>query len=335
MKPIYEYSNWRQTLRKASVQNLNFEVTSDNHCNNTKKDIDILIEKIISSKKTNILFILWDIINNNNWEDVTQNINYILNKLANFYETIIYTPGNHELRGKKNPFSWYKLQSNILMPIETENVKIEIKWVKILAMNLLYDKDFFQHEIKQILWLNNKLIEEFYMKIPDWNLLNIDFEKMNRYKENAINSIDNTDIILTHWMTYPHWLDIKTISKQWESIEELIITLKSKKIRIDSYHIEKIIKKENEIRKKLKKYWIKTTQFNNFDIYNYKRLWLDFSQYIRWTRINMSILWSNIFENWKYKDWLISIHWHNHSYLNQNTMNINSKKVHFLSNTLN
>jgi len=314
-------------LKQWNIWKFNFDFISDTHININK--IDFLMKKIIKNKRSDILFILWDIIQNKQWEDITNKINKLLNSLSKNYEKILYLPWNHDLRWKKEIFNNFDLEKNIFMP-KNSAIKLNINWKNILLVNIFYSLNFFNKKIKNILEITDKEIINFYNKLPDWTTLFIDFEEMKNFSKNL--DLKNIDIIASHCMTHPVWIKIKTITKKNQSIENLKNLLKEKNIIILHNKLDEIYYKEEKIRENLKDF--KIEQFNNFNVLETKKLNLDFEKYIKWIFIKNSILGTDIFQKSDFKDWIISIHWHYHKKENPNiTKIINWKKVHFLSNT--
>jgi len=294
-------------IKQFEIKWLKADLISDTHFP-VSSDTNRILNLFLENKKSEILFILWDIYDSEKGEDSSNNLINLLNSLSENYKKVIFTGWNHEFRsGKLNNENWYQefkklLAENVIVPEAIAKPTIEIiDWVKILVWNIFYDMEFLNPEL---LWFEKDDILKVYKNIfPDWKYLfdgKIDtFEQMRDWILDLFD--DSIDVIATHSLVHPSlvkfitsWNVDRLQEKVWETIN------------VEKYH-EWHVRYAEKINISLEDY---------IKFYNYK-------SYFMWTNL--------LKDASKIKNNLLCLHGHSHRDSNHE-IDILWKNVKFLSN---
>jgi hypothetical protein len=276
---------------------LKCQIGSDFHFS-LDQGIDSIIQQLKKEKKSEVLFFLWDVFETRNGEDSSSEINNLISEISEMFQHIIFTPGNHDLRWRVDPWESFSLPKNVYYPESTFDTKVcQIEWNKILVANLFYDMEFINSDL---IGGNQDEIREFYKKTNDGkHFLYGDislFKSMTEVCKKALDS--QIDIVATHSLPHPSLTIFRARPNDWS---------------IDSPGIMTVTDMEDH----------KKHVFNkDFDI----------DRFIKYWNLKSFFMGSNILEGKEndIKDGLVCLYGHNHRGW-KSSLDIGDKKVHFVS----
>ncbi len=162
-----------------------------------------IVDNIRARMESDILFLPGDLFDTPKGQDSSGAIREVLKGVAPHAENIVFTPGNHDLRGQENPWDDFQgLPSNIITPNLDEVKLVELGPKTLLAANLFYDMDFIDPEV---IGMTAEQIEAEYAKSNDGqHFLNGEtglFKDMTKLA--AQNLTPDINILATHALPHP------------------------------------------------------------------------------------------------------------------------------------
>ncbi len=300
--------NNSQYLSQFKWKWLSFDYGSDYHFdlkNYTPKKVSEIIKKY---KKNNILIFTGDLYDNFKGKDLSQEVEEVLNRLVGlgWYEYVLYTPGNHDIRSIEKPFCRSKLLNERVIIPENYVKKITLSGVNILLWNVMYEPIIPPEEID----IKADELNDFYKKISDWKFikdLNLcEFSQMAEIVRSNLNK--DIDIIITHPPIHPY-ASIFMSEEKTHNTERLI-----KKYGVKFLYGEEAKEK-----------WEKTMKKWGPEYY------MSFKDFIdKFWNLKSILIGSNLL-NWvDFQDGLLSIFGHIHRSMNDSYI-VDWKTVNFLS----
>jgi hypothetical protein len=129
------------------IQREKFDVGSDWHLPVNPVVVREVISELARRRNSEIFVCTGDIFDAKDGEDRSAPISEFLSMLARFYSTVLYTPGNHCLRSRKNPWDSFNLPSNVFMPKGAEPCIFTTRHNRIVLANLFYDLELINPEV--------------------------------------------------------------------------------------------------------------------------------------------------------------------------------------------
>jgi len=194
--------------------NLKCQIWSDFHFS-LEQGISTIVSQFKKDKQTEVLFLLWDIFQTVNWEDSSKQINNLIIETAELFEQIIFTPWNHDLRWRDNPWISFDLPENVCYPKTALDINIpRIHGNNILVANLFYDMKLID---PSKLWMSEQDLLDFYATTKDGEYLlwwdTEVFKQMASKCRKELNS--EIDILAVHSLPHPSLTTFKEDSIEW------------------------------------------------------------------------------------------------------------------------
>lgn len=212
----------KELTATVNINGENFDIASDWHFPLDEEGLCIKALAALKARKKSEVFICsGDIFDSGNGEDTSAWCSRFINALAEIYPAVLYVPGNHDLRGRENPWKSFDLSANVLMP-EAKHPKVYKSGKnKILLGNLFYDLNFLA---AGKVGLETQLLEDFYSATTDGKHLfsgnRSEFVKYTNILAEALS--DEVSILVTHVLPHPCLVEFKTgeISDHVKAIQE-------------------------------------------------------------------------------------------------------------------
>lgn len=201
---IYEKSPKTQLSlsRTIQVQNENFEIASDWHLPMDRSVLDKMIATLKMYKHCDVFVCMGDIFDAGNCEDTSKFVSEFLTKLAEIYPAVLYSPGNHCIRSRDNPWLSFELPQNVHMPIAEQPLIIQTENNKILVGNCFYDLEFIDCTT---VGFSEEMISDFYVKTNDGkSLLRGDVSLFKKMAVNLAKALTpDITMMVTHTLPHP------------------------------------------------------------------------------------------------------------------------------------
>jgi UDP-2,3-diacylglucosamine pyrophosphatase LpxH len=176
------------------------DVGSDWHIEGADK-LPSLVDHLRKHRTSEVLFLMGDLFDAQDGEDTSGPINELVQAIAPGYSHVIVTPGNHDLRGRVNPWDSFVLPENVHAPHDNARV-IDIHGTRILLADLFYDMQFIDPTTVGLTWQE---VEEQYRASNDGKHLlggqTASFERMRR--EAAALLQPDVQVLATHSLPHP------------------------------------------------------------------------------------------------------------------------------------
>jgi hypothetical protein len=180
------------------------DVGSDWHYKLTEPDVvGRMVEHVKRAKQSSVFYCLGDLFDTPDGQDSTEAINRAVSGFAELYDQVIFTPGNHDLRGRENPWQSFRFPKNVLWPHDpVEPVVATVGPSKVLVANLFYDLRFID---AGVIGSTDESIRKFYAKSNDGrHFLGGDTSRFLTMTENAARALTpDIDVLVTHSLPHP------------------------------------------------------------------------------------------------------------------------------------
>jgi hypothetical protein len=193
-----------QTLIKTFVINgQSVDVGSDWHYPlsdaSTPAKIVAHVKRVQGSR---VLFCLGDLFDTPDGQDSTAPINETVSAFAKLYDQVVFTPGNHDLRGRNEPWDSFRFPDNVVWPRTVDPVAVTIGSNRLLVANLFYDLGFID---PAVIGSSAQTIRKFYAKSNDGrHFLGGDTARFSAMTvETARALTPEVDILVTHALPHP------------------------------------------------------------------------------------------------------------------------------------
>lgn len=297
-------------ITTASLNGLKIDVGSDWHL--PPSNADLLAgfkERIVSEKGSSILFCVGDIIETSDGLDSSRLIVKLLNELATVYRGVIFVPGNHDLRGRQEP--WNDFQDNLSPNVFTtgafdprlldlHDIDPDFPSTKVLLTNFFYDMKFLD---PAILDLTPEAVLRYYQDETNdgKHFLNGKVEMFVEMAEIARAWIKpEIDILVSHALPHPSLVTFRVGEKTEEHVR-----------REAELGIPFICDPEYDAKQGAR--WNDTAE-------GYRKFW-NFKSFF---------MGSDVLSETNFKDGLVCVYGHNHR-SNDKPMKLNGKTVNFVS----
>lgn len=294
-------------ITTATVNGFSFDVGSDWHLPPDRKELlDSFSLRIEKEQGSDILFCVGDVIETSDGLNSATYINKLLDGLSELYKVIIFTPGNHDLRGRNNPWSDFNnlpknvhTTSNGYSVLNLFDLHQDLPNLRILVADLFYDMKFLNPSILNI--CDGELIAQYRESNDGRHFLNGDIANFSHMAHHVRSRLDSSiDILVTHSLPHPS-----------------LVTFRVAQIT------EEIEKKQNIL-------GIPFICDPDHDIKEASRWNTTPDKYRQWWNIKSFFMGSDVLSTTDFKDGLVCIYGHNHR-SNQTPTVINNKKVYFVS----
>lgn len=191
-------------IAQADLHGKTIDVGSDWHLDLQQTDIvGRAVNHIKNNRKSEVLFCMGDLFNTPNGENSSGAIREFLEGISGSYDHVIFTPGNHDLRGRENPWTDFEnLSGNIVVP-HPENVVIwEQGGIRVLVGNVFYDMEFIDPESVGI---SHEEVKQQYAASNDGkHFLHGETHLFKEMTQHAANCLQpDIDAIATHALPHP------------------------------------------------------------------------------------------------------------------------------------
>ena len=159
------------------------------------------IDHLRENRKSELLFCMGDLFDAQEGQDTSAAINELLQAIAPGYEAVIFTPGNHDLRGRDNPWGSFSLPKNVHYPRNEAKV-VTLGDRSILVADLFYDMQFVDPAQIGLSW--EEVIRQYAESNDGKHFLKGATEPFKEMTENAAVLLQpNIDILATHSLPHP------------------------------------------------------------------------------------------------------------------------------------
>lgn len=207
-------------IQNFNLNGLNFDLGSDWHWDLDSKEIlGKVIDHIVRNQRSRVLILAGDVFETASGRDSSEAINELIGGVANHYPKVIFTPGNHDLRGREKPWDSFQFPDNVICPYEASPLIHTIDQTRILVANLFYEIKFTD---PSIFGLNTEQIIEQYRQSNDGKyFINGDIGLFEEMKKAAVKSLDETiDITVSHALPHPS-LVVFRVDEMTEEMKKL------------------------------------------------------------------------------------------------------------------
>lgn len=189
-------------VKTININGENFDVGSDWHLPLGEINTSSMLRAIKKSKGSDVFFCVGDLFTTSSGEDSSNNLSEFLSMAAEEYPLVVFIPGNHDLRGREDPFDSIAIPEGVYMPKELDPLVLRTEANKILLGNIFYDLKFIDPAIVDT---NEEKLKGFYPTLPDGqHLLNGDLSKFPKMSASVAKALDPTiDILVTHVLPHP------------------------------------------------------------------------------------------------------------------------------------
>lgn len=198
-----------------------FDIGSDWHLELNKYVPEEVAKRIEAASRSRVLFWLGDVFDTVDGQDSSREINDLMERLASKYSKVIFTPGNHDLRGRENPWSQFEFPKNVVYPNGPLEVIVQrIEGMNVLAANLFYDMEFLD---PRIIGRTKEEVLTFYQTQTNdgRHLLQGDISLFPHMKRVLLENLrPEIDIVATHVCASPSLVAFRVAEKTGE-IERL------------------------------------------------------------------------------------------------------------------
>ena len=297
-------------IKTFSIDDFSFDVGSDWHISSA--NIEKVITNIISNKKSNLLFCVGDLVDSDDGQDVSGLVIEILNRLSLFYRSVIFMPGNHCLRGRKDPWNSFlkpNTRNNVFTNCnETDPYVFNLNDLDkifpnklVMLANIFYDMEFID---PTIIGFTERDVKKFYCaENKDYKYLvggTIElFKNMSTTVRKDLN--DKIDILVTHALPHPSLVTFR--------VPEIANDILAAQNKLNIPFICNIADDE-----------IQAKRNGAPNAESYRNYW----------NMKSFVMGSDVLSNSSFKDGLVCIHGHNHR-STDHTTEINNKQVRFIS----
>jgi|SRR6185436_3054064 len=297
-------------ITTASISGFSFDVGSDWHLPPDRLEVlNSFPDHIKSQQGSDILFCVGDVIETSDGLNSSAHISKLLDGLSDLYKVIIFTPGNHDLRGRNNPWSDFaNLPKNVYTTstnsygyrvLDLYDLHKDLPNLRILVADLFYDMKFLNPSILDI--SDGELIAQYRESNDGKHFLNGDIANFSHMAHHVRVRLDSSiDMLVTHSLPHPSLVTFR-VAQITEEIEE-----KQKILGIPF-----ICDPDHDTQEASR--WNSTPE-----------------RYRQWWNIKSFFMGSDVLSTTNFKDGLICVYGHNHR-SNQSPAIINNKKVHFVS----
>lgn len=188
-------------IKKFEIDGKVVDIGSDWHLEG-EDIVNRALARIASKRQSEVLFCMGDLFDAQNGEDTSESINRLLTGLAETYDNIIYTPGNHDLRGRIKPWESFTLPPNVHYPKGEEPLIFTLGDKKVLIADLFYDMNFIDPAIVGLGW--EKVISQYRSSNDGKYFLEGKTEPFAQMTERAAQLLQaDIDILATHSLPHP------------------------------------------------------------------------------------------------------------------------------------
>jgi hypothetical protein len=189
--------------RSIQINSESFDFASDYHLPCNEVVVGNVIDALAARKQSDTFICVGDLFDAGNGEDRSAAISSFLTKLSEIYPVVLYTPGNHCLRSRAEPWASFNVPDNVIIPMDDSPLIVNTEQNKILLANLFYDLRFIELESLGI--SRGDLIEFYRNETTDGKrLLGGEIELFRSMAENAANSLrEDVTMLVTHTLPHP------------------------------------------------------------------------------------------------------------------------------------
>jgi hypothetical protein len=190
-------------IHTFSVNGDEIDVGSDWHYALTEPNVvERIVAHVKGAQRSKVLFCLGDLFDTPEGQDSTDALNRTVTAFAALYETVVFTPGNHDLRGRAKPWDTFRFPGNVVWPRGLEPVATTIGKNRLLVANLFYDLCFID---PAVIGSSDATIRKFYARSNDGkHLLGGDTAGFLEMTEKAARALTpEVDVLVTHALPHP------------------------------------------------------------------------------------------------------------------------------------
>ncbi|MCB0329273.1 MAG: metallophosphoesterase [Bdellovibrionales bacterium] len=206
--PLTQYS----LVRTVNINGENFDIGSDWHFPIELELAEAAAKRISQAKGSDILFCGGDLNLTDKGQDSSHWVSSFLHEVSKSYAVVVFVPGNHDLRGRDNPFQSFELPPSVVMPNQFTPQVINTESNRLLVGNVFYDLKFID---PAALDLTPEQLREFYKTVPDGKfLLNGDLSTFPEMTDIVARKLDESiDILVTHALPHPSLVTFRVTNK--------------------------------------------------------------------------------------------------------------------------
>jgi hypothetical protein len=198
-------------IRKYAIDGKPIDVGSDWHFDLHEPGIvGRIIGHIAGRKQSEALFLMGDIFQVKAGDDSAEPLKELVEGLAERYDHIIFTPGNHDLRNRKNPWAAFAdLPKNVTAPPPETPVMWERNGTKVLVANLFYDMHFIDPQAVGL--SENEVLEQYAASNDGKYFLSGDLSSFPGMTEQAARMLTpDIHATATHALPHPSLITFRT-----------------------------------------------------------------------------------------------------------------------------
>jgi hypothetical protein len=180
-----------------------FDFASDYHLPCNEQVVEAVIAALAARKQSDTFICVGDLFDAGDGEDRSAAISSFLTRLSRIYELVLYTPGNHCLRSREEPWASFHLPEHVIIPQGDTPKIVNTEKNKILLANVFYDLRFIDSESLGI--SRDELMEFYRIDTTDGkHLLGGSIDLFTSMADNAANTLtQDVTMLVTHTLPHP------------------------------------------------------------------------------------------------------------------------------------
>lgn len=207
--------------KNFSVGDVSFDLGSDWHLPaGNIETVDLCLADLKSNQQSDWLVLAGDLFDTEDGEDVSSEIVQLFSKIRN-YKSVWYLPGNHDLRGRKDP--WFSLRGlddlGVIYPKLYGPEIIQHQGLQVMIGNLFYDFQFIDSRILNI--IPEEVMKFYREETPDGeHFLGGSTELFPIFSKIFRDHLsDQVDLVMTHAVPHPSLVTFKVAEMTHEHQE--------------------------------------------------------------------------------------------------------------------
>ncbi len=205
-------------VRQFNLDGKQVDIGSDYHLEG-EGVIGRAVARIKREQRSEVLFCIGDLCNAEHGEDTSPRINEFLTGVASLYDRVIFTPGNHDLRGRENPWGSFKVPGNVIYPNGEEPKVVDLGGRKVLVADLFYDMKFI--DPSKLGFSADDVAKQYAESNDGRHLLHGDTSTFQGMTERAAKLLQpDVDILATHTLPHPSLVTFR-VPEMTEEIKRL------------------------------------------------------------------------------------------------------------------
>lgn len=188
---------------KFQINGEDIDVGSDWHFALTEPNVvERIVKHVKDAQQSRVFFCLGDLFDTPEGQDSTEALNATVTAFAALYDTVVFTPGNHDLRGRASPWDTLRFPENVVWPRGVEPVTTKIGKNNVVVANLFYDLRFID---PAVIDASDAIIRKFYARSNDGrHFLGGDTEAFARMTDATARALGpDVDVLVTHALPHP------------------------------------------------------------------------------------------------------------------------------------